>query len=197
MKIMRRSDEEDPAVSPARTPRLCHRHTKTWFCPSPVQAPNSVGVAAGPRIGVADRMGRDRRAAPLTRWPRTGQSGAEGDGSVPHRLLPDQIRVLGADHPQVLTTRNNIAAWTGFRGNAPKALRLFRELLPEAIRMLGADHPSVLSIRNNIAVWPAQSGNAREALRLFQELLPDQIHVLGADHPDVQATRNRIAALGG
>ena len=85
MKIMRRSHEEGPAVSPARMPCLCHRHSKTWFGPSPLQAPNSVGVAAGSMVGVADRMRRDRQGAPLTGWPRTGQSGAEGDGTVPHR----------------------------------------------------------------------------------------------------------------
>ena len=33
-------------------------------------------------------------------------------------LLPDQERVLGADHPDTLTTRNNIAAWTGESGEA-------------------------------------------------------------------------------
>jgi hypothetical protein len=31
-------------------------------------------------------------------------------------LLPDLERVLGADHPSTLTTRNNIAAWTGETG---------------------------------------------------------------------------------
>ena len=46
-------------------------------------------------------------------------------------LLPDQVRVLGPDHPDVLTTRNNIAAWTSQCGDAAGALRLFRELLPD------------------------------------------------------------------
>jgi hypothetical protein len=38
-------------------------------------------------------------------------------------LLPDQTRVLGADHPHTLTTRNNIAAGTGQCGDAREALR--------------------------------------------------------------------------
>jgi len=28
-------------------------------------------------------------------------------------LLPDRERVLGADHPDTLTTRSNVAFWTG------------------------------------------------------------------------------------
>ena len=29
------------------------------------------------------------------------------------RLLDDQVRVLGPDHPDTLTTRNNLASWLG------------------------------------------------------------------------------------
>jgi hypothetical protein len=35
-------------------------------------------------------------------------------------LLPDQVRVLGSSHPDTLTTRNNIASWTGRVGD-PRA----------------------------------------------------------------------------
>ena len=34
-------------------------------------------------------------------------------------LLPDRERVLGRDHPDTLTTRLNIAYWTGEVGDAP------------------------------------------------------------------------------
>ena len=66
-------------------------------------------------------------------------------------LLPDQERVLGPDHPYTLTTRHNIATWTGQSGDAAKALRLFRDLLPDQERVLGADHPDTLLTRNSIA----------------------------------------------
>ena len=50
-------------------------------------------------------------------------------------LLPDLIRVLGPDHPHVLTTRGNIASWMAEHGDAAGALRLFQELLPDLIRV--------------------------------------------------------------
>ena len=59
--------------------------------------------------------------------------------------------MLGPDHPDTLTTRNNIAAWTGRGGDAAGALRLFRELLPDRERVLGPDHPDTLTTRNNMA----------------------------------------------
>ncbi len=110
-------------------------------------------------------------------------------------LLPDMERVLGRDHPDTLTTRNNIASWTGRVGDAREALRLFTELLPDRERVLGRDHPNTLRTRNNIAHWTGRVGDAREALRLFAELLPDQERVLGCDHPDTLRTQEAIKLL--
>ena len=58
-------------------------------------------------------------------------------------LLPDRQRVLGPDHPDTLTTRSNIAGWTGRAGDARGALELFTALLPDRQRVLGPDHPGV------------------------------------------------------
>ncbi|MDQ4009992.1 MAG: tetratricopeptide repeat protein [Actinomycetota bacterium] len=75
-----------------------------------------------------------------------------GDGGDAHgalrlfkQLLPDQQRVLGANHPAVLTIRHNIAYWTGQTRDARAALELFEQLLPDQQRVLGADHPNVLT----------------------------------------------------
>ncbi len=43
-------------------------------------------------------------------------------------LLPDEIRVLGRDHPNVLTTRHNIAFWTDKGRDRAEALRLYQEV---------------------------------------------------------------------
>ncbi len=104
---------------------------------------------------------------------------------------------LGPDHPDTLTTRYNIAHWTGEVGDAREALRLFTELLPDRERVLGRDHPGTLRTRHNIARWTGEVGDAREALRLSTELLPDQERVLGLDHPDTLRTRHSIAAWTG
>ena len=79
-----------------------------------------------------------------------------------HELLPDQERVLGPDHPETLTTRHEIARWTGEAGDAPRALRLYRELLPDRQRVQGPDHPETLTMCHHIAHWTGEAGDARE-----------------------------------
>jgi NACHT domain/Tetratricopeptide repeat len=104
---------------------------------------------------------------------------------------------FAADHPSTLTTRANIAWWTGQCGDAGEALRLFQALLPDRVRVLGADHPDTLTTRNSIAGWTGDCGDNREALRLFQALLSDQLHSVGADHPSTLRTRVNIAVFTG
>jgi tetratricopeptide (TPR) repeat protein len=109
-------------------------------------------------------------------------------GPLFRRCLEMEEATLGRDHPNTLTTRNNIASWTGRVGDSREALRLFSELLPDMERVLGRNHPDTLTTRNNIASWTGELGDSREALRLFGELLPDQERVLGHDHPDTLDT---------
>jgi hypothetical protein len=61
--------------------------------------------------------------------------------------LPDRERVLGPEHPGTLTTRLNIAYWTGQTGDVREALRLSKELLPDQERVLGPEHPDTLRTR--------------------------------------------------
>ena len=103
--------------------------------------------------------------------------------------------MLGRDHPGTLTTRQNIAFWTGRVGDAREALRLSRALLPDRERVLGHDHPATLSTRQDIASWTGGVGDASEALRLYRSLLPDWERVLGRDHPDTLRTQEAIKLL--
>jgi energy-coupling factor transporter ATP-binding protein EcfA2 len=110
---------------------------------------------------------------------------------------PQLQEQLGADHPDTLTARFNVAYWTGRTGDAHAALALFEQLLPDRERVLGADHPDTLGSRGTVADWTGQTGDWHGALDLFEQLLPDQERVLGADHPDALITRGNIARWTG
>ncbi len=66
------------------------------------------------------------------------------------RTLADRERVLGADHPHTLTTRNNLAATYQSAGRLGEAIPLYERTLADSGRVLGADHLRTLSSRANL-----------------------------------------------
>jgi hypothetical protein len=67
-------------------------------------------------------------------------------------------RVLGPEHPDTVTTRSNLARWTGAAGDAAGARDQFAALLPIRERVSGAEHPDTLIARASLASWTEQSG---------------------------------------
>jgi hypothetical protein len=64
-----------------------------------------------------------------------------------HRVLDARERSLGPEHPDTLTARTNLAAWTGKAGDAAGARDQYATLLPIEERVLGAEHPDSLTAR--------------------------------------------------
>ena len=77
------------------------------------------------------------------------------------RALAIYESVLDRDHPDTLTTRHDVASWTGAAGDARRALQLLTALLPDEERVLGHDHPSTLTTRHDVALWTGAAGDAR------------------------------------
>jgi hypothetical protein len=59
--------------------------------------------------------------------------------------------VLGADHPDTLGSRNNLAAAHQAAGDLGQAILLYERTLADSERVLGADHPQTKIVRGNLA----------------------------------------------
>ena len=68
------------------------------------------------------------------------------------RPLADRERLLGPDHPNTLTSRNNLAARYRAAGRPAEALSSLEQALADCERLLGPDHPDTLTARANLAV---------------------------------------------
>ena len=90
-----------------------------------------------------------------------------------------QERVLGPDHPDTLTTRNNLAGAYDSAGRFGEAIELYEQVLFERERVLGSDHPDTLTTRNNLAFAYHSAGRFDEAIELFEQVLADRVRVLG------------------
>ncbi|MEV6400830.1 tetratricopeptide repeat protein, partial [Streptomyces sp. NPDC051907] len=97
-------------------------------------------------------------------------------------------RLLGADHPGTLTTRDNLALAYRQAGDPARAVPLFEQTLADKVRVLGADHPDTLTTCNNLALAYEEAGDPARAVPLLEQTLADKVRVLGADHPDTLTT---------
>ncbi|MBH5335411.1 tetratricopeptide repeat protein [Streptomyces pactum] len=109
------------------------------------------------------------------------------------RALAWNVRAQGEDHPDTLTSRNNLARAYGAVGDLGRAVPLFEQTLADRVRVLGEDHPSTLTSRNNLAYGYGAVGDLGRAVPLFEQTLADRVRVLGEDHPDTLTSRNNLA----
>jgi hypothetical protein len=70
---------------------------------------------------------------------------------------------LGPDHPDTLTSRNNLALTYGAAGRTDESIRLHEQALAARERVLGSDHPDTLQSRNNLANAYKDEGRTEEA----------------------------------
>ncbi|MFI6816093.1 tetratricopeptide repeat protein [Nonomuraea sp. NPDC050328] len=105
----------------------------------------------------------------------------------------DCERVLRADHPHTLASRDGLAYAYQEAGDLARAIPLFEQTMAGRERVLEADHPRTLASRNTLAYAYQKVGDLRRAVPLFEQTLADSERVLGADHPDTLVSRNLLA----
>ncbi|MFK0062866.1 FxSxx-COOH system tetratricopeptide repeat protein, partial [Streptomyces werraensis] len=101
--------------------------------------------------------------------------------------------IHGAEHPDTLSTRHNLAISYRAAGRSQEALKLREQVLADYQRLLGPDHPNTLSARNSLAVSYSDAGRSQEALKLHEQVLADYERLLGPDHPSTVGARHNLA----
>ncbi|MDP2134798.1 MAG: tetratricopeptide repeat protein, partial [Sulfuritalea sp.] len=75
-------------------------------------------------------------------------------------------KLLGEDHPDTLTSMNDLASTLQAQGNLGGALELNKSVLASRRRVLGEDHPDTLTSMNNLASTLYVKGDLAGALEL-------------------------------
>ena len=102
---------------------------------------------------------------------------------------------LGANHPNVASSLNNLAGLYKAQGRYSEAEPLYVRSLSIYEQQLGADHPNVASSLNNLARLYESQGRYSEAEPLYGRSLAIREQQLGADHPAVAISLNNLAGL--
>jgi len=106
-------------------------------------------------------------------------------------------RSLGAEAPNTLAARADLAYYAGAAGNPAEARDQFAELLPVRERISGAEHPNTLTTRANLARWTGEAGDPAAARDQLAALLLTIERVQGHEHPDTLTARGNLAAWTG
>ena len=83
-------------------------------------------------------------------------------------------KLLGAEHPSVATSLNNLAALYFFQGRYTEAEPLYIQALEMKKKLLGAEHPSVATSLNNLAALYFSQGNIASAVQYLKRGLEIQ-----------------------
>ncbi|MFE9145625.1 serine/threonine-protein kinase [Streptomyces tubercidicus] len=173
--------------------------TGTWTGATDAQdgASPAAGIAspAPPddrRAALAELAGRHTAALNLGRLGRWEEAGAA------HRALAAaRAGLLGADHPDTLTSHLETGHALGRLGRYFEAHQIYAEVLAGRERALGPDHPDALSCRHHVARNLGLLGRLEDCRAMAQEVAAARARVLGAQHPDTLATCCELAhALG-
>ncbi|HEY6888758.1 MAG TPA: FxSxx-COOH system tetratricopeptide repeat protein, partial [Solirubrobacter sp.] len=100
---------------------------------------------------------------------------------------------LGAEDPETLTSRANLANSYRKAGRTGEAIALQEAVLADSERLLGHDDPATLTTRANLANSYRQAGRTGEAITLLEAVLADRERLLLHEHPDTLTARSNLA----
>ncbi len=101
--------------------------------------------------------------------------------------------VLGDEHPDTLTSMNNLASALRAQGDLAGARTLHEQELTICRRVLGEEHPDTLTSINNLANTLRAQGDLAGARTLHQQELAVCRRVLGEQHPYTLISMSNLA----
>jgi tetratricopeptide (TPR) repeat protein len=107
-----------------------------------------------------------------------------------HRLRDEKI---GKEHPDTLTSMNNLAEALSNQGKYAEAEVIFQETLALREKVLGKEHPNTLMSMSNLAQTLSYQGKYAEAEVIFQETLALGKKLLGKEHPKTLMSMSNLA----
>jgi hypothetical protein len=96
--------------------------------------------------------------------------------------------VLGPEHPDTLTSMNNLALTYGNQGRLGEAEKLFVQVMETSKTVLGPEHPDTLTTMWCLSYTLKDQRRHAEALSMLQNWVQLQNQQLGPSHPDTVAT---------
>ena len=104
-------------------------------------------------------------------------------------------KVLGKEHPDTLTSMNNLALTYSDLGEHEKALELTEKAYEQNCKVLGEEHPNTLTSLKNLASEYGEVGEHEKALELTEKAYELRSKVLGEEHPDTRISLDNLELI--
>jgi MinD-like ATPase involved in chromosome partitioning or flagellar assembly/tetratricopeptide (TPR) repeat protein len=150
-------------------------------------------LAAGPDLNVAESLRRQllHLRFDLANILRDQARFAEAR-ALDEKVLAEQRKLLGADHPHALMTAGGLAADLRALGSYREALDMDKATHPAWTELYGDGHPRTLMAANNLAVSYRLNGDVATALRLDEDTLLRRRATLGRLHPHTLSSASNV-----
>jgi CHAT domain-containing protein/Tfp pilus assembly protein PilF len=111
------------------------------------------------------------------------------------RELQIREKTLGADHPDVAQSANNLGHLCYLKAEYARSEEYYQRALTIREKVLGPEHPEVAVSLNNLALLYSDMGEYDKAELFYQRALNIRDKSLGTEHPDVAAIITNFARL--
>ncbi len=146
------------------------------------------------RAGATNGIGTSNSVASLGETQRAQQQFAEADANL-QRALQIKKEILGANHPDVATSINNLAALRQDAGDPAGAEKLYLEALAIREAQSPADRPALASVLNNLGTLHRKTRRMASAEQYISRANQLWEEALGPHHPSLAAGLNNLAEL--
>jgi tetratricopeptide (TPR) repeat protein len=102
-------------------------------------------------------------------------------------------RLLGAEHPDALTSMNNLASTYMNQGRWKEAEELHVQVMEMRKSLFGAEHPDTMTSMGYLALTYRNQGRWKEAEELHVQVMEMRKRLLGAEHPDTLTSMGNLA----
>ena len=92
-------------------------------------------------------------------------------------------KILGQEHPDTISSANNLGITYFIIGDHQEAQALFKQCLEKRTKSLGRQHPCTLASMNNMAAIYHYTNKPDKAQSLYSECLTAKVRAIGQNHP--------------
>ena len=102
-------------------------------------------------------------------------------------------RLLGDEHPDTLTSMNNLAEILRAQNKLDDARKILEQVLEISRRILGDEHPHTFKSMNNLSLIYQALGDSDGARKIQEQVLEISRRILGDEHPDTLKAMDNFA----